>query len=400
MNTILFEKENIIEEWCKARMQEDTATTDIEEKYRLGEIRILTEQARYPLGAILNMLNTNRYKLDPVYQRRGRWSFTKQSRLIESFIMNVPIPPIFLYEVDYATYEVMDGKQRLTTIRDFYEDKFALENLEYWKELEGKKYSELPEVIKLAIDRRYLSSIILLNESSTSTEKTNRMKMMVFDRINSGGVRMEYQESRNAKYQGPFNDLVTKLSENVYLRRIFGIPVKDDYDEEEQYERELESNMMYCKMQDCEFVVRFFAMRFIQYYESIPLNVFFDRFTESANKLEPDVLIEYEKLFNETIELVYKIFGDTSFHPWRMDRNKSLVPYSLTSTVISDPLMLAMSQLVGYKEAMLKMTDDIRDRFPKLAYENRQKFNSRDNKKNNIVERTDIYYNFLKNFVI
>lgn len=70
--------------------------------------------------------------------------------LIESFIMNVPIPPVFLYEADYANYEIMDGKQRISTIRDLYEDKFALENLEYWSELNGLKYSDLPDVIKLA----------------------------------------------------------------------------------------------------------------------------------------------------------------------------------------------------------------------------------------------------------
>lgn len=77
------------------------------------------------------------------------------------------------------------------------------------------------------------------------------MKMMVFDRINSGGVRMEYQESRNAKYQGPFNILVCDLSANECLRRIFGIPVRSDYEDEEQYRRDLETNIMYCKMQDC-----------------------------------------------------------------------------------------------------------------------------------------------------
>lgn len=399
MDISYFDNENIIDEVYSAKMQEDSDRHDIEKKYRLGEIRIVTEQARYPLSSILNMLKTNNYILDPVYQRRGRWSVTRQSRLIESFIMNVPIPPIFLYEADYAIYEIMDGKQRLSTIRDFYEDKFALENLEYWSELNGLKYSTLPEVIKLAIDRRYISSIILLNESSDSKDKAERMKMMVFDRINSGGVRMEYQESRNAKYQGPFNGLVFELSENESLRRIFCIPVRNDYDDEEQYRRDLESNMMYCKMQDCEFVVRFFAMRFIRYYESVPLNVFLDRFTESANKLSNEVLKQYADLFDNTISLIYSIFQDEAFRPWRCDKNRNLVPYSMTSIAISDPMMLAMSQLIEYGDKLMESANDIRSQFAKQLYDNRARFNSRDNKKSSIIERTEFCYDFLKSFV-
>ena len=399
MEVTYFENENIIEESYNAKMQEDSEQPDIEKKYRLGEIRIVTEQARYPLCNILDMLKTGQYILDPVYQRRGRWSVTRQSRLIESFIMNVPIPPVFLYEADYASYEIMDGKQRISAIRDFYEDKFALENLEYWSELNGMKYSELPGVIKRAIDRRYISSIILLNESSDSNEKAEMMKMMVFDRINSGGVRMEYQESRNAKYQGAFNDMVCELSENESLRRIFGIPVRTDYDEEEQYLRDLETNMMYCKMQDCEFVVRFFAMRFIHYYESIPLNVFLDRFTESANKLPSEVLQQYADLFNNTINLMYAIFEDEAFRPWRFDKNRNLVPYSMTSMAISDPMMLAMSQLIENGDKLMKSAKDIRSQFAKMLFENRARFNSRDNKKSSIVERTEFCYDFLKRFV-
>lgn len=399
MDVTYFDNENIIEESYNARIQEETEQPDIEKKYRLGEIRIVTEQARYPLGNILNMMKTGQYILDPVYQRRGRWSVTRQSRLIESFIMNVPIPPIFLYEADYATYEIMDGKQRISTICDFYEDKFALENLEYWSELNGLKYSQLPGVIKLAIDRRYISSIILLNESSDSNEKAEWMKMMVFDRINSGGVRMEYQESRNAKYQGPFNSMVCELSENENFRRIFGIPVRSDYDDEEQYRRDLETNMMYCKMQDCEFVVRFFAMRYIRYYESIPLNVFLDRFTESANKLSNEVLQQYAELFNNTITLIYAIFEEEAFRPWRFDKNRNLVPYSMTSIAISDPMMLAMSQLIEHGDKLIESAKDIRSQFAKLLFENRARFNSRDNKKNSIVERTEFCYDFLKRFV-
>ena len=97
----------------------------INEKYATGDVRIITEQARYPLNSIVTMVESEDYELDPEFQRRHRWDTVQKSKLIESFIMNVPIPPIFLYEDRYSHYQVMDGLQRLTAIFEFYRDKFS-----------------------------------------------------------------------------------------------------------------------------------------------------------------------------------------------------------------------------------------------------------------------------------
>ncbi|MFH0902857.1 MAG: DUF262 domain-containing protein [Pseudomonadota bacterium] len=115
---------------------------ELNSRYAKGDIRIVTESARYSLAGILAMLRETvegeagekelRYKLDPEYQRRHRWSVERKSRLIESFLMNVPVPPVFFYERDLARFEVMDGRQRLTALGDFYADKFALAGLQYW----------------------------------------------------------------------------------------------------------------------------------------------------------------------------------------------------------------------------------------------------------------------------
>lgn len=119
-----------------------TFSTDeeINSKYAKGEVRIVTEQARYPLSSIVGMLDGDDYELNPEFQCRHRWDIKKKSRLIESLIMNVPIPPIFLYEDHYSHYEVMDGLQRLTAIYEFYNDVFALDQLEKWPELNGRTY--------------------------------------------------------------------------------------------------------------------------------------------------------------------------------------------------------------------------------------------------------------------
>ena len=172
----------------------------INKKYQEGEIRIVTEQARYPLSTISAMVHSQNYKMNPEYQRRHRWDNQKRSALIESLIMNVPIPPVFLYEYEYSSYEVMDGLQRLTAISTFYDGEFALEGLTQWPELNGKTYAKLPKTLRQGVDRRYISSIILLHETAKNSKEAGYLKQMVFDRINSGGEKLTPQEKRNANF--------------------------------------------------------------------------------------------------------------------------------------------------------------------------------------------------------
>lgn len=362
---------------------------EINEKYIKGEVRIITEQARYPLDTICNMLNSGKYKLRPEFQRRRRWDRGKQSRLIESFIMNIPIPPIFLYEYNYSKYEVMDGLQRLTAISEFYKDVFALEGLEYWKELNGKKYSELPSEVKSGIDRRYLSSIILLKETASNKDKANEMKQLVFDRINSGGVKLEYQESRNALYAGKFNELAIELSRDEFFCRIFDIPIVANKDEETE---ELANNTMYKTMSDVEMVIRFFAMRFIDCYEGISLKVFFDKFTDSANKLQVEVLKKYKVLFQETIRLVYEIYGDYAFCLYKQIPDKKVwyITRSPKKTIY-DPVMAVLSQKIALSKELIEKKDIINKATLDLMKTKPDLFNGRKGTKSDITKRIDAF---------
>src|SRR3954453_23707659 len=116
-------------------------------RYVKEGVRIVVEQARYPLNQILSMFTDTfetesgeteaKYKRDPEYQRRHRWDDGRKSRLIESFLMNVPVPPIFLYEYELARFEVMDGRQRLTALMEFYANSLELTELQHWPELTG-----------------------------------------------------------------------------------------------------------------------------------------------------------------------------------------------------------------------------------------------------------------------
>lgn len=367
---------------------------EINEKYISGEVRIVTEQARYPLDTICTMLNSGKYQLRPDFQRRRRWERPKQSRLIESFIMNIPIPPIFLYEYEFSKYEVMDGLQRLTAIKEFYDDKFPLEGLEYWKELNGKKYSELPLEIKSGIDRRFLSSLILLKETANSKTKADEMKQLVFERINSGGVKLEYQESRNALYSGNFNDLVITLSRNEYFCKIFDIPISEEETEE------LANNTMYKTMADVEMVVRFFAMRYLDEYEGISLKVFFDKFTDSANKLPQSVLDDYQHVFEQTIKLVYDIYGEQAFclykqisgkEQWYLTRNPKKTIY--------DPVMTVLSQKLEHADSFLKNKGQVMAATIELMKNQPELFNGRKGTKTDIVKRIDAFDAMFNKFI-
>lgn len=367
---------------------------EINEKYISGEVRIVTEQARYPLDTICTMLNSGKYQLRPDFQRRRRWERPKQSRLIESFIMNIPIPPIFLYEYEFSKYEVMDGLQRLTAIKEFYDDKFPLEGLEYWKELNGKKYSELPLEIKSGIDRRFLSSLILLKETANSKTKADEMKQLVFERINSGGVKLEYQESRNALYSGNFNDLVITLSRNEYFCKIFDIPISEEETEE------LANNTMYKTMADVEMVVRFFAMRYLDEYEGISLKVFFDKFTDSANKLPQSVLDDYQHIFEQTIKLVYDIYGEQAFclykqisgkEQWYLTRNPKKTIY--------DPVMTVLSQKLEHADSFLKNKGQVMAATIELMKNQPELFNGRKGTKTDIVKRINAFDAMFNKFI-
>jgi len=120
--------------------------------------------------------------------------------------MNVPVPPLFVFESDLAKFEVMDGQQRITAVRDFYANLFPLRGLDQWPELNGRVYEKLPEEIRKGLDRRSISYIVLLKESAETSEEQALLRQQVFERLNTGGVKLSHQEIRNSLYQGPFND--------------------------------------------------------------------------------------------------------------------------------------------------------------------------------------------------
>ena len=111
--------------------QESLSDAELNEKYKVGEHRIVTETNREKIPNFVKALKQPGYmEVRPFYQRRARWDRVRQSLLIESFIMNIPVPPLFLYEKEFNKYEVMDGQQRITALQSFYTGEYKLSGLE------------------------------------------------------------------------------------------------------------------------------------------------------------------------------------------------------------------------------------------------------------------------------
>ncbi|GAB3157143.1 hypothetical protein GCM10027290_57000 [Micromonospora sonneratiae] len=370
----------------------------INEKYVRGEVRIVTEQARYPLSSIPQLLESGDYLLRPDYQRRRRWSTEKKSRLIESLVMNVPIPPIFLYEFDYSKYEVMDGLQRLSTIRDFYANAFALQGLVEWEELNGRTYSSLPTSVRAGIDRRYLSSIILLQETARNETEARALKQLVFERINSGGEKLTPQETRNAVYGGLMNELCLALSRRPSLCLTWGIPVgnheEEAADPDHEEDAELLENDAYREMFDVELVLRFFAFRQDPQYLAKSLRDYFDEYLKRANRFDSRLIYGLGKLFEATIDLVYEVFGERAFWLWRQ-RNGRWNWLSRPTTVAYDTIMFAMSQRIHQKGLILEYKDELVARLPGFYVENYSSFAGRYTNPSNIILRRELFGAFI-----
>ena len=389
-NILIFQKGNSM------KLSDDA----INEKYEKGEARIITEQGAIKLSLVTGVFNSANYQLKPKYQRRITWDSQKRSKLIESFIMNVPVPPVFVYETEFNQYQVMDGLQRITAVIDFYNDKYELEGLLEWSELNGRKYSQLPQKIKEGIDRRQLSVITLLKESSKNLAQEETMKKMVFERLNTGGVTLEDQEIRNALYDGPFNDLCFALSKNSSFRKLWLITpdiesVSDEFLESYDDALAYAKNKLYKRMYDVELVLRYFSMRHIDNFSG-KLSLFMDLCLRQGNQYTSEQLQLLSNTFEKAIKMADNFFAEKAFCQYTIIRGK----YAWTSPqkMIYDPLMLALSQLYSCPQQM--NIDNKIEYLQSFYCKYSDAFDGKKQGKSDIKNRTELFHELLKEIIL
>ena len=226
------------------------------------------------------------------------WTVRTASKLIESLLLNIPVPTMFFHEVKSGKLEVVDGKQRLTSIWSFVQNEFPggqafkLSGLEVYHELNGKTFDELNETFQ---------EIILdypLNVHTISKTSQPDFVFEVFERLNMGATQLNEQELRNCIYQGAYTDLLEELTLN------------------ESFLFANRSKMPHLRMRDRELILRFFTMQRTTpsgFY--LPAKSWLNEEMRENKDLLPKEATEMTELFEKTLKLSVDIFGDCAFRP-------------------------------------------------------------------------------------
>ncbi|WP_309499183.1 DUF262 domain-containing protein [Sulfurovum sp.] len=277
--------------------------------------RILAQPYDYSVQDIVDKIGVGDIDLNPDYQRNDVWGANdekehKRSRLIESLLLNIPIPVIYFAEqAETLKYEVIDGQQRLNTFSSFLKDEFILNGLEIRDDVNGKSYSQLEQRDRDEIRKRSIRAIVILNESD------EEIKYEVFERLNLGSIQLTPQEIRNNTLRGSFNNLLKELAKRPLLKEMLNLKLKRD-----------ERNMAHE-----ELVLRFFAYHDSGYKRAKNLSFFLTEFLKNNRNPPEKTLKAFEKLFDDTIALVYKYLGECAFSSygiktgkWTTNSNRSL----------------------------------------------------------------------------
>jgi hypothetical protein len=305
--------------------------------------------------------------LRPEYQRRLRWSGKQKSMLIESLLLNVPVPPVFFYENDLARYEVMDGQQRLNAIKEFLSNEFPLRGLQIISGLNGRTYSKLPPKVKRSLDRASISAIVLLQESQGKIKKAGssrfyELRRFVFERLNTGGKRLSAQEIRNAIYGGAFNDLIVRLSRNEVFTRIWGIPPYTNSDPSDYYEEEQrQKNTLYKTMGDCQLVLRFFALDGDSHIQG-SMRTMLDRCMERNIDCTKEQADAFEAHYLERLYLADDLFDGNPFC-LKLSGREDYRPVA----GIYDGVMVALDQLYGHRAKLLQNKNAVQNAYFELV---------------------------------
>ena len=228
--------------------------------------------------------------LDADWQREYVWASKRASRLIESFLIGLPVPTIYLAVNDENEYEVIDGLQRLTSVFNFLNNEYKLTGLEIKKNLNGCQFKNLQKSLQNKLRNSTLKAI----EFSPSTQKD--LVFLMFERLNTGGVTLNEMEIRNCLYRGKLNDLIKELAQLTEFKSC------------------VNQKNIHKRMKDRTLILRFLAFYQMTYLNARRgLKAFFNEFCETYRDLKDEKIKEFRDQFKKAIRASFTIFGDRGF---------------------------------------------------------------------------------------
>jgi len=266
--------------------------------------RVKTDKRDLPVETLFNWVTRNKVNPQPEFQRFFVWNNVKASRLIESLLLDIPIPVVYVAEEADKTYSVVDGQQRITSICSYISGKFpdgrdfTLSNLLVLTELKGKLFRQLSPEQQEAILNATIRLIIIEHDSDPD------VKFEVFERLNLGAEKLNDQELRNSVYRGRYNELLRDLTQNPYMLKIMG------------------ARQPHIRMLDRQLILRFFAMwRNTHLRYKGPIKQFLNREMDSHRNPSDKELAEMRAVFEKSIEMAYHVFGTNAFRRYRVGRD-------------------------------------------------------------------------------
>ncbi|WP_443869464.1 DUF262 domain-containing protein [Mitsuokella multacida] len=282
--------------------------SEIEDKIKTVRTRSLD----LSFNELLDMYKSGELIIDPDYQRLFRWSVGQQSRFIETLLLEMPVPPIFVIEKEEGIYELIDGLQRISTYLHFrgehpdyknpdYNDvkaKFLrLAECDICTHLNGLTYKDIPKTLEIRLKRSFIRVEVLRKESDS------RLRYHMFKRLNTGGSKLSDQEIRNCTIRllsPDFNNFLIKCSQNNAFKSCISNISQEKIDQ--KYDQEL--------------VLRFFAMKNMRdkYLHDVSgfLTECMEYFSIKSNKFD---YIKEENIFQKTFKILSTTLGERAFSP-------------------------------------------------------------------------------------
>ncbi len=290
--------------------------------YPLNSVFIRT--ATRPVGDVVQRIRKGRYQLNPDFQRDFIWPESKQSRLIESCLMRIPLPVFYLAEAQDGRIIVVDGLQRLATFSRFIDGKFTLKGLDDGQDngtpaphLDGKRFKDLPLDLQERIEDTQLTLYIL------DRNAPERAKLDIFERVNSG-VALSRQQMRNSLYNGPATRWLREAAEDDSFRNV------------------IRGGLNSKIMRDREAINRFCAFYLLRYeeYKAGDMDAFLARTLVKLNQQDEQKFNTMSADFRRSMKVNYFLFKDHAFR-------KSLAynGYGTARTVINISLFDVFSVL-------------------------------------------------------